>query len=100
MSIDAVTPVGIAPVKAPAKPATGTDVKPTTEAAPKAAADSVAPINPRLRYDPTSGVVVTEFLDSSGTVQTQAPSTAVLAYLRAGLTEDGLGKKDETEAKA
>ncbi|MBY0428548.1 MAG: hypothetical protein K2Q32_04950 [Alphaproteobacteria bacterium] len=50
------------------------------------------PLNPRLVYDRLAGVVVTEFLNQSGTVQLQTPSTAVLAYLRVGLGADGHSK--------
>ena len=58
-----------------------------------AASTSATPISPRLRYDAVSGVVITEFLDHSGAVQAQAPSSAVMAYLRAGLSKDGLDKQ-------
>jgi hypothetical protein len=57
--------------------------------------ESSAPISPRLRYDAVSGVVVTEFLDQGGSVQAQTPSTAVLAYLRAGLGEDGRNRENK-----
>ncbi len=55
----------------------------------------VAPISPRLRYDSTSGVVVTEFLKENGNVDSQIPSAAVLAYLRVGLQADGTGAPQE-----
>jgi hypothetical protein len=55
----------------------------------KTAALNAQPLNPRLVYDRLAGVVVTEFLNSSGVVQLQAPSAAVLAYLRVGLGSDG-----------
>lgn len=50
------------------------------------------PLNPRLVYDNLAGVVVTEFLNQSGSVQLQTPSNAVLAYLRVGLGVDGHSK--------
>lgn len=56
-----------------------------------------APINPRLRFDAPAGVVVTEFLKDGKDVQSQVPSAAALAYLRAGLQADGLSKQDSTE---
>jgi hypothetical protein len=49
---------------------------------------SSTPISPRIVVDPLAGVI-TEFLTSSGQVQSQIPSAAVVAYLRAGLTSDG-----------
>lgn len=71
------------------------------ESAPKVAASAGAPaVNPRLRYDATSGVIVTEFLDRAGAVQASSPNTAVLAYLRAGLTEDGRGEASKLKAKS
>jgi hypothetical protein len=56
-----------------------------------------APINPRLRFDAPSGVVVTEFLKNGKDVQSQVPSAAALAYLRAGLQADGLSKSEAVE---
>lgn len=65
-------------------------------AAPKENGTDPSPISPRLRYDAGSGVVVTEFLDHTGNVQTQSPGNAALAYLRAGLGVDGrVIKKDD-----
>ena len=58
------------------------------------------PLNPRLRYDRLAGVVVTEFLNQSGTVQLQTPSNAVLAYLKAGLGVDGRSKYQPEEEPA
>lgn len=49
-------------------------------------------LNPRLVYDKLAGVVVTEFLNGSGVVQLQTPSSAVLAYLRVGLSAEGHSK--------
>lgn len=49
---------------------------------------------PRVQLDPTAGVIL-EFLDSEGEVQTQTPSFVVVAYLRAGLTRDGLRPEEE-----
>jgi hypothetical protein len=59
----------------------------------KSVASEPTPLSPRLRYDSVSGIVITEFLDQAGGVQTQAPSNAVLAYLRAGLSADGTKQK-------
>ena len=60
------------------------DTKPLT-------GSSSTPISPRLVVDPLAGVI-TEFLSSNGQVQSQIPSAAVVAYLRAGLTADGQNK--------
>jgi|ERR1043166_5441160 hypothetical protein len=54
------------------------------------------PLSPRLKYDAVSGVVITEFLDGRGSVASQAPSAAVMAYLRVGLNADGRDEKDES----
>lgn len=83
-----------APTASPKKDA---EVK---DSAPKTAAAAAPAVNPRLRYDATSGVIVTEFLDKAGTVQASSPNTAVLAYLRAGLTEDGRGESSKLKAKS
>lgn len=50
------------------------------------------PLNPRLVYDKLAGIVITQFLSQSGTIQLQTPSNAVLAYLRVGLGADGQSK--------
>jgi hypothetical protein len=46
-------------------------------------------ISPRLVYNPVAGVVVTEFLNNSGQIDVQLPSKAAIAYLQAGLTQQG-----------
>jgi len=45
-------------------------------------------ISPRIIVDPLAGVI-TQFLTDAGQVQSQIPSAAVVAYLRAGLTSTG-----------
>jgi hypothetical protein len=52
---------------------------------------SNTPISPRIVVDPLAGVI-TQFLSATGTVQSQIPSAAVVAYLRAGLTSSGQTK--------
>ncbi len=47
--------------------------------------------SPRLNIDPVVGVIV-QFLSSSGSVESQSPSFAAEAYLRAGLTPEGFSK--------
>ncbi|MDD5586290.1 MAG: hypothetical protein PHY92_04950 [Alphaproteobacteria bacterium] len=72
-------------------------------AAPKTNATSVAPqiqrISPAIRFDPASGVMVTEYYDGNGKVQTQLPSAASIAYLRVGLTATGESPR-KTDAPA
>lgn len=56
------------------------------------AAQGTAPaISPRLVVDPRAGVLI-QYLNNNGEVATQIPSTTVVAYLRAGLTAEGLNK--------
>jgi len=57
------------------------------------APDPDTPISPRITVDPFAGVI-TEFLNTSGQVQSQIPSAAVVAYLRAGLNADGQVKQE------
>jgi hypothetical protein len=54
---------------------------------------SSAGISPRIVVDPLAGVI-TEFLNSNGQIQSQIPSSAVVAYLRVGLAADGQAKAD------
>ncbi|HUY69300.1 MAG TPA: hypothetical protein VMV79_08375 [Alphaproteobacteria bacterium] len=53
--------------------------------------DTTTGISPHIVVDPLAGVI-TQFLSSTGQVQSQIPSSAVVAYLRAGLNSDGLAK--------
>ncbi|MDP9127119.1 MAG: hypothetical protein M3N08_02505 [Pseudomonadota bacterium] len=48
-------------------------------------------ISPRIVVDPSAGVII-QFLSSTGSVQSQIPSATIVAYLKAGLTSDGLHK--------
>lgn len=59
----------------------------------------VQPISPVLRSDPLAGVMITEYRSEDGTVTSQIPSAAAVAYLRMGLTATGEKPQDET-AKA
>ncbi len=88
--IDAIIPKPQSPAS-PSTPAafsvgTKTDTAPNASGSPN---PPPTPLSPRLRYDAVSGIVITEFLDTGGGVQTQTPSNAVVAYLRAGLGADG-----------
>lgn len=60
---------------------------------------SLNPISPSIKTDPVAGVLITEFRDQKGQVQTQIPSAAAVAYLRVGLTAAG-GKPDQAEEAA
>lgn len=67
----------------------------TAKRAPDAvvAVDQVPVASPRLSIDPVVGVIV-QFLNSTGRVESQSPTFAAEAYIRAGLTPDGFGKGD------
>ncbi|MEJ0063023.1 MAG: hypothetical protein WDO70_07440 [Alphaproteobacteria bacterium] len=58
-----------------------------------ASEDSQAQASPRIQVDPVAGVIL-QFLDPQGEVETQTPSFAAVAYLRAGLTGEGFRKED------
>ena len=79
-------------VRAPAaatKQAAAEDTAPLAEKLTQA-----QPISPRLVFDPGAGAMVTEFVGKDGKVTAQVPSTAALAYMRAGL--DANGQRHET----
>jgi len=60
---------------------------------------SNTPISPRIVVDPLAGVI-TQFLSATGQLESQIPSAAVVAYLRAGLTTQGYAKPTpETQAQ-
>jgi len=52
------------------------------------ATTSIPSISPRFVVDPRAGVI-TQYLNNEGKVTNQFPSNVVVAYLRAGLTQDG-----------
>jgi len=59
-----------------------------------------SPGSPRIKVDPTVGVIL-EFIGNSGQVVAQSPSFAAVAYLRAGLTSEGYAtKSDDTGVTA
>ena len=63
----------------------------TTAAAAPIPQSSLSSISPRITVDPVAGVI-TQYLDSTGKVTSQYPSTVVIAYLKAGLTAQGYSK--------
>lgn len=64
---------------------------PSTAAATSKTTTQAVSISPRIIDDPTAGII-TQYLDSTGKVANQFPSTTVVAYLRAGLTSEGLSR--------
>ena len=54
-----------------------------------------APLSPRMRADPVAGVLIAEYLTTDGKPQMQFPSTTVVAYLRSGLSENGMNIPSE-----
>lgn len=73
-------------------------VRPSENRAPPAVvATNQAPVaSPQINVDPVVGVIV-QFLNSSGSVESQSPSFAAEAYLRAGLTAEGFSKDPPLE---
>lgn len=53
----------------------------------------ISPISPAIRFDPKSGLVITEFFDNEGNVQTQIPSAASIAYRKNGVSNEEIPKK-------
>jgi hypothetical protein len=62
------------------------------------ASPQIQRISPAIRFDPGAGVMITEYFDGNGKVQTQIPSAASIAYMRVGLTANGEPYK-EAEAQ-
>ncbi len=84
---------------AAAKPTTVENVSAQADAKAAAAAQNAAPTSPRITVDPSAGVIL-QFLDNKGQVESQSPTFAAVAYLRAGLTRDGYTKSVEADAVA
>lgn len=94
--IESVTPNASGPAKtAPQAQAPAAKAEESAKADVKFAIITT-PLSPRLKYDSVSGVVITEFLDGRGSVTSQIPSSAVMAYLRVGLNSDGRDEKNDT----
>ena len=55
--------------------------------------------NPRILLDPSAGLI-TEYLGANGNVVSQTPSAVTVAYLRLGLTPDGLSKANAVATTA
>jgi len=59
------------------RPPTGASAPSTAASAPE---QHIQHISPAFRFDPQSGLVITEYFDNEGKVQTQIPSAASIAY--------------------
>ena len=78
--------------QAPVSPATTTaNASVTAVAASAQPVDNDTSISPRIIVDPLAGEII-QFLSNTGQVQSQIPSSTVVAYLRAGLTSQGLSR--------
>ncbi len=84
--------MGTGGVTAPVLPATAAADASNAAVKPLSAPESLG-ISPRILVDPSAGAII-QYLSSNGQVQLQIPSSTVVAYLRAGLTPDGLSKPE------
>jgi len=68
-------------------------------ATPTATTTNVAaPVrNPQIVQDPTVGFITQYMNTTTGQVVAQAPSTMAVAYMRQGLSSDGLSKANTTK---
>lgn len=73
----------------------------SASAAPNAGSSGVQmpPLSPRMKADPTAGVIIMEYLSDGGDKTAQIPSEAVVAYLRSGLSADGTPMKESTSVQ-
>jgi len=66
---------------------------PPSGSAPSSVASASAVRNPQIIQDPVAGFI-TQYVDmNSGQIVSQAPSTIAVAYLRQGLSADGMPKQ-------
>jgi hypothetical protein len=61
---------------------------------------TVQPLSPTLKFDPVADVMITEYYNSAGKIESQLPSTASIAYLRVGLTATGEPRKSPQQISA
>ena len=74
--------------------ASATERAPAESAATPTGVTRVA-LSPRIKSDPAAGIMIAEYLSSTGEKQLQTPSATVVAYLRSGLTAEGLPQHDD-----
>jgi len=102
-AVNTISSPGNAPPQAQSNTAVSTPVntnQPNSVDVKPLVGSSNTPISPRIVVDPLAGVI-TQFLSTNGQVQSQIPSAAVVAYLRAGLTSSGQTKSTpETQHKS
>jgi hypothetical protein len=79
---------GVAP-RAPSPAASYTNVNAMSSS-------DIKPLSPTIHFDPKSGIVITEYFDNEGKVQTQIPSAASVAYRRSGMTHTAATPKGST----
>jgi hypothetical protein len=93
--------IGTVPGIAATQSATAPVAPPVATSAPAATAVPLAPqvLSPtqRIVFDPQAGLI-DQYLNSKGNLESQIPSSVVVAYLRAGLTADGLTKQQAANA--
>lgn len=64
-----------------------------------AAQGTAATFSQRFRNDPQAGLIL-EYLSDKGQLVSQVPSQTVVAYLRAGLTAEGVKREAKGDAVA
>lgn len=65
-----------------------------TETQPKTVSSTV-PVSPHMVLDPSAGVMISEYYNASGNLQSQIPSAAAVSYLRMGLSSSGAPKTED-----
>ena len=73
----------------PSAPRPAAPLAPASTPAAASSQPQIQRMSPTMTFDPSSGVMITQYLGSDGKVQAQLPSTAAVAYLRVGLTATG-----------
>lgn len=92
----AVPQGGIAPVSSGASPSFAS----TVSSVSLASAASLVSHSPRVVQDPSAGFI-TQYLSANGSqVVSQTPSVITVAYLRLGLTAEGLSKQSSVGTTA
>lgn len=95
-SLDSIGGLGTGAISANAAAALSPSVAAPAPVETKTSAASIqgAAISPRIVIDPSAGVI-TQYLGRDGDVQAQLPSVTAVAYLRAGLSADGVTPRED-----
>lgn len=92
VAASARSPVAVSTKAADISLPTASAVAPATKTAATISGLDPSSLAPQVKTDPVAGLI-TQYIDPEGSIVSQVPSSQVLTYLRAGLTESGMSRQ-------